>query len=220
MTEQNLDSNHSSAAKLIGTKLDERYEILSVLGSGASSVVYKGKHLLLDQFVAIKVVQKDQLDTEKALQRFRTEATMLSSFTHPNIVRFHAFGSNSYCYYMVLEFVEGNTLAQILKSKTALSVDEAMTSILEICEGLSYAHSKGVIHRDLKPANVIFTESNNGATTSKILDFGILKRMGNDQSLTNTGMILGSANYMSPEQCLSKELDARSDIYAMGCLIY
>ncbi|MBX9724696.1 MAG: serine/threonine protein kinase, partial [Candidatus Obscuribacterales bacterium] len=212
---------NQDADKLVGARLQNRFDIISILGTGASSTVYKANHLLLDQLVAIKVLHSVHSDSQQSQQRFQKEATVLNSFTHPNIVRFFSFGStDDGRNFMVLEFLEGKTLAEILKEKEALSMTEAMPIFKDICKGLSYAHEHDVIHRDLKPGNVINVSGENDKTLSKILDFGVVKTTREDLSMTKTGTLIGSANYMSPEQCSSKEIGKSTDIYSMGCLMY
>lgn len=206
---------------LIGTLLDEKLEIRSILGKGAHGIVYKAYHRLLDQFVAVKTLTADSTDSEKSEQRFLNEANLLSSFSQENIVRFHSFGKMADGrHYMVLEYLEGKTLAQLLTESKLLDTASAIEFFIQICSGLSYAHTKGVVHRDLKPANVMICQSKEGPI-AKLLDFGIFKELNSQkQGLTRTGAFLGSVNYMSPEQCKAAAVDARSDIYSFGCLAY
>lgn len=199
---------------------DIRFEIVALLGQGASGIVYKAKHLVLDKIVAIKIL-KPELVSEGSAQRFRNEAVLLSSFDHPNIVGFRSFGCTAAgIHYMVLEYLEGETLSDLLKRHTTLAAPRAVQIFKEITAGLSYAHEKQVLHRDIKPSNVmIFCDE--GKEAVKLLDFGIFKAIvESDQNLTKTGQLLGSTNYMSPEQCRGTELDVRSDIYSLGCLMY
>jgi len=205
---------------LIGRQIDGRYLIISLLGSGASGRVYKAKHILLDGFVAIKLLSASLLPSESDVQRFQKEAAVLNSLLHPNIVKFLAFGNaDKLGHYMVLEFIEGETLAARLQRCRIFSTEQASAIFLDICSALEFAHSHGVLHRDLKPANIILVSD--AEVHAKLLDFGIFKDMGShSQNLTKTGTLLGSANYMSPEQCRSEKLDLRSDIYSMGCVMY
>lgn len=197
-----------------------KFQLQEVLGQGASSTVYKARHTLLDQDVAIKVFAKDFNEDSKAAERFKNEASLLSSFSHPNIPKFLAFGETEDGQpFMAFEYVQGRTLAaQIIDAP--LSENELLLVIVELCEALDYAHSRGIIHRDIKPSNVIM-ESLSETTVARLLDFGIFKNIADTkQKLTKTGFLLGSFNYMSPEQCKSQALDARSDIYSLGCLMY
>ena len=218
-----LSSSNLSADEELqaGTIFDGRYEILALSGKGAGGAVYKAKHLVLSQLVAIKIINPLLLDRESAVKRFQKEAVLLSSFEHPNIVRFHAFGrTGNGRYYIVLEFLEGKSLSEILQSGRVLPVDQALSLAKDVCHGLAYAHERGIVHRDIKPANIMVPGAD-GAGQAKIMDFGIYKEIDSpEQALTSTGQFLGSANYMSPEQCRGQSLDQRSDIYSLGCLIY
>ena len=213
MAEQRIDLTIE-----IGAIFEEKFEILSLLGRGGNGVVYKAKHVLLSQLVALKVMNPSSSDAAIAGQRFQREAALLSRLDHPNIVKIHSYGVlPDGRQYMALEYIEGNTLAAILEQDIALSGEHAVSIFEQICHGLEYAHLQGVVHRDIKPANVILGDDGK----AKILDFGIFKDLEvSNQSLTKTGIMLGSANYMSPEQCRRETLDARSDIYSLGCLMY
>ena len=206
---------------LCGSILDDKLEIRSLLGKGAHGTVYKAYHRLLNQFVAVKTLNANPDDPERAEKRFLNEANLLSGFSHENIVRFHSFGKMpDGRHYMVLEYLEGRTLEQVLQEKGVLCTALAVDFFMHICNGLSYAHAKGIIHRDLKPGNIMICKSNEGEQV-KLLDFGIFKELeSKNQALTRTGAFLGSMNYMSPEQCKLFPLDARSDIYSFGCLAY
>lgn len=202
----------------LGKLFEDKFEILSVLGRGANGVVYKARHLLLQTFVALKVINQNSSDPELAAQRFQKEATLLSSFDHPNIVKLHSYGVlPDGRQYMALEFVEGESLSEQIAKSGALEYSRAIAIFEQICGALSYSHSRGVVHRDIKPANVMLDADGK----ARILDFGIFKSLDNSsQSLTKTGYLLGSANYMSPEQCKQQDIDDRSDIYSFGCLMY
>ncbi|MBX9572818.1 MAG: serine/threonine protein kinase [Candidatus Obscuribacterales bacterium] len=214
MGEQKIDL----AVSEIGTIFEEKYEILSVLGRGANGIVYKAKHVLLSQLVALKIINESSSDREVAAQRFQKEAALLSSFDHPNIVKLNAYGLlPDGRQYMALEFVEGRSLSDLIERDGALECEPAIDIFLQICSGLEYSHERGAIHRDIKPDNVMIDID----SKAKILDFGIFKSLDpSSQSLTKTGYLLGSANYMSPEQCKQQELDQRSDLYSLGCLMY
>lgn len=215
-------TNAPSGDPLIGQVLDDKIEIQTLLARGASGSVYRGYHKLLDQLVAIKVLDKRYLSSEKSVQRFVNEAQILSTLANENIVKFFSFGQLAdERKYMILEFVEGKTLAQELldgplKESAALPIFE------QIAAALAYAHSKDVIHRDVKPANVMLSKKEGQSDWQvKLLDFGIFKAIQNEgQNLTQTGLALGSVNYMSPEQCKTQAVDARSDIYSLACLMY
>ncbi|MBX9689820.1 MAG: serine/threonine protein kinase [Candidatus Obscuribacterales bacterium] len=204
---------------LIGSILDGRYELQSILGRGAGACVYKAKHRFTEQLIAIKIEKAKAAHNEAGIQRFQQEASLLSRLKHENIVQFLAFASTSdRRQYIVMELLEGETLAALIKREGALSLERALPVFKGICAGLSYIHEAGIIHRDLKPSNIMLS-SEKGV---KILDFGIFRdlKQNESQALTQSGVILGSAAYMSPEQCRGGKVDARSDIYSFACLIY
>lgn len=206
---------------LSGLLIADKVEVLELIGKGGCGSVYKGYHRLLDQHVAIKVLNHDSSNSSISEERFKSEAQVLSTFSHENIVKFYAFSNlPDGRSYMLLEYLEGKTLADLLKETGYLSQERAFPIFIQVCQALVYAHERQIIHRDLKPANVMLCSSGDNQT-AKLLDFGIFKAVqAGGQNLTQTGQILGSVNYMSPEQCLSKEMDERSDIYSFGCLMY
>ncbi len=194
-------------------KFANRYKILSKLGEGGMGVVYKANDPLLDKTVAIKVLSRKMSD--QAALRFQTEARATGMLNHPNIVTIMDFGvTEDQEPYMVMEYLEGTDLAKLIKRGTP-SRYRCLTMFEQILAGLLHAHERGIVHRDLKPSNVIV--SINGI---KIVDFGIAKILSSGQSLTLTGVPMGSPIYMSPEQARGEEPDERSDIYSLGCLMY
>jgi serine/threonine protein kinase len=200
--------------------IDEKYEVLSLLGKGGMCTVYKAKHLTLDRLVALKVLQRTLVRDEDALPRFKREAIAISGLDHPNIVKVFGFGVHGNAPFMAIEYLEGISLAELLKQEHRLSKERALPIFVQILDALSHAHERGVIHRDLKPSNVMLI----GSDQVKLVDFGIAKILpepGKElQKLTRTGEVFGTAVYMSPEQCRAEALDARSDLYSMGCLMY
>lgn len=207
---------------LVGTRIDSRFQIISLLGRGGYGRVYKAQHLLLEQLVALKILDAHLLESENAQQRLRNEGSALSELSHPNIVKFLAFGiTGDGSPYLVTEFLAGQTLAEVLKQKQALTAEEAIPLFKEICQGLEAAHQKGFVHRDIKPGNIMISQDGDKRSV-KLVDFGITFTDGSkNQKLTATGHLIGSSNYMSPEQCTAeRDLDARSDIYSLGCLMY
>lgn len=207
---------------LVGKVFAEHYEIISVLGTGGMSVVYKARHKLMDRIVAIKLLhgQSDQM----AVERFKQEAKAASSLSHPNIISVYDFGMSGTQAYLVMDCVEGTNLNDVLEREKHISVERAVPIFHQTCEGLEHAHKNGIIHRDLKPSNLCLVTGPDAVERVKIVDFGIAKLLsqhGKQQiQLTQTGEIFGSPMYMSPEQCLAQPLDARSDIYSLGCLMY
>jgi serine/threonine protein kinase/Tol biopolymer transport system component len=213
-----------------GTKLGP-YEIQSPLGAGGMGEVYRAKDTRLDRTVAVKILPSHLSDNPEAKQRFDREARAISSLNHPNICTLHDVGHQDGIDFLVMEFLEGETLADRLR-KGPLTTEQVLKYGIEICEGLERAHKSGVVHRDLKPANVMLTK-----TATKLMDFGLAKTAtagaslassltmtisgpSADQPLTAHGTIVGTFQYMSPEQTEGKEADARSDIFALGAVLY
>jgi Tol biopolymer transport system component len=213
-----------------GTKLGP-YEIQSPLGAGGMGEVYRAKDTRLDRTVAVKVLPGHLSENPEAKQRFDREARAISSLNHPNICTLHDVGHQDGIDFLVMEFLEGETLADRLR-KGPLPTELVLKYGIEICEGLERAHKSGVVHRDLKPGNVMLTK-----TGAKLMDFGLAKAIPGsvppvssltltasgpsaDQPLTAHGMIVGTFQYMSPEQTEGKEADARSDIFALGAVLY
>src|SRR6476659_5886737 len=194
-----------------------RYEILSELGQGAMGVVYKAHDPVLDRVVAIKTINlnlpKDELPEYEA--RFYQEARAAGGLNHPNIVTIYDIGKSERVAYMAMEFLEGEELRATLESGHPLPLSQAIDVIMQVAEGLAYAHERHIVHRDIKPANIMIVREG----LVKITDFGIA-RMRTNEVKTLTGMILGSPKYMSPEQVSGKRADTRSDIFSLGVVLY
>lgn len=207
---------------LIGTMVG-KYKILSVIGQGGMGVVYKAEQIVMQRLVALKMIRAGVKDSGVIL-RFQQEAKAISALNHPNIVTvYECTVSDDGTPYLAMEYVDGKTLAD---SDIRLNPEQSVDIFIQLCDALGHAHEQGVIHRDLKPGNIVFSSSpGNGAAVSvKILDFGIAKLLPSSGKqyleLTRTGQPIGSPSYMSPEQCRAEELDARSDIYSLGCVMY
>src|SRR6516162_7734651 len=192
-----------------------RYEIVGELGRGAMGVVYRAKDPTIGRTVALKTLRLDVhgLDTGEMVRRFQNEARAAGLLNHPNIVTIYDAGEQDGIFYIAMELIEGTTLHELLHEKHILAADEVVHLAHEICKGLDYAHSHGIVHRDVKPANIMITSR--GAV--KIMDFGIAKAGG---SVTSTGQVLGTPNYMSPEQVKGRPLDGRSDLFSFGVILY
>ena len=192
-----------------------RYEIVEELGRGAMGLVYKALDPTIGRTVALKTMRLDVhgLETEDMLRRFKNEARAAGVLNHPNIVTIYDAGEQDGIFYIAMEYIEGTTLHAVLAEKRVLAPEEVIELSRHLCKGLDYAHSNGIIHRDIKPANIMITT--NG--TVKIMDFGIAKAGG---GMTNTGQVLGTPNYMSPEQVKGKQLDGRSDLFSLGVILY
>ncbi|MFA6210045.1 MAG: serine/threonine-protein kinase [Candidatus Obscuribacterales bacterium] len=209
----------------IGKTFADRYIVESVLGLGGMSVVYKARHKLMDRTVAIKMLHNVLKQDVTALERFKLEAQAASSLSHQNVITVYDFGVTPDGEpFFVMDCLEGESLKDLIERKGRIAYDRALSIFKQICDGLEAAHKRGIVHRDLKPANVIVTKQEDGSEHVRLVDFGIAKMLKQDgreqQQLTKTGEVFGSPIYMSPEQCLGREIDARSDIYALGCLMY
>ncbi len=205
--------------------LADKYEILDVLGTGGMGVVYKARHLLMKRIVAIKMLHESLTANEVMRKRFEQEAQAISSLNHPNILTVYDFGiTEDNKPYLVVEFLEGTSLEEILNDEGAIGSDRVMHIFKQATSGLAQAHEKGIIHRDLKPGNIMLITTGDQPDFVKIVDFGIAKLVqeSTEQNigLTATGEVFGSPLYMSPEQCRGRKLDNRSDIYSLGCVMY
>ena len=196
-----------------GQKINDRYEVIKSIGEGAN--VYLAYDTILDRRVAIKVLRGDLSNDEKFVRRFQREALSASSLSHPNIVEMYDVGEDNGIYYIVMEYIEGVTLKQLIKKRGALTLSEAIDIMLQITDGISQAHDSYIIHRDLKPQNIMIKEDG----TIKITDFGIAMAL-NSTQLTQTNSVMGSVHYLPPEQASGKGSTIRSDIYSMGILFY
>lgn len=197
-----------------------RYEVVSRLGVGGMSVVYLAYDPKMDRHVAIKLLRTTGSQEEMVL-RFHREAKTASQLNHPKIIKIYDFGVDGDEPYMVLEHLEGDSLDEYLDKEGRLSWADTAEIVVQICEGMSNAHKNNVVHRDLKCSNIMLTGTRNPTDNLKILDFGIAKVTEvTDKELTQTGLLIGSPNYMSPEQGLGQDIDQRSDIYSLGCMIY
>ncbi|HEY9786530.1 MAG TPA: serine/threonine-protein kinase [Candidatus Obscuribacterales bacterium] len=213
------------AGELIGKVIDDKYEVVSLLGLGGMGAVYMARHKDINRVVALKVLLKHLVAEKRAKERFRQEAKAAGSLHHANLIAVHDFGFiNDEQPFLVMDYLDGESLEDILESSGALSAVRFLNIFVQVCKGLSHAHGLGLIHRDLKPSNVMIVKGEENEDIVKVVDFGIAKVLpqGDEkgQKLTKTGHVFGSPLYMSPEQCLGKPLDARSDIYSLGCLMY
>lgn len=210
--------------KLIGTIFAERYEILSVLGSGTSGVVYKARHRYMQKLVAIKVMHLELISDLSLLKRFRLEAAAASNLNHPNIIHVTDFGLSPDGHaFMIMEFHGGESLESLIFKNVSIPTKFVMEIFKQICDGLEHAHQYGIIHRDLKPSNVMVINFGTKDVLVKIVDFGTAKVSSTEPdraNLTSPGQIFGSPTYMSPEQCMGLTLAPSSDVYSMGTLMY
>src|SRR3954447_7146979 len=213
-THDTMDAR-SVSAQMIGTVLSGRYRLEAKLGSGGMSTVYLARDETLDRSVAIKVMHREMSEQADQLQRFRREARAVAQLSHPNVVAVIDAGEDGGYPYIVLEYVEGETLKQRIDRLGRLPVDEAAAYGIEIGRGLAAAHAQRLIHRDVKPQNVLIDSDGR----AKVTDFGIARSLESD-GLTKTGRVLGTTDYVAPEQAMGQPVDARCDIYSLGILLY
>ncbi len=198
-----------------GTKINDRYQIIKTLGEGGMANVYLAHDTILDRNVAVKVLRGDLANDEKFVRRFQREALSASSLSHPNIVEMYDVGEDDGQYYIVMEYVDGKTLKQVLKSRGHLSITEVVDIMLQLTDGMAHAHDAYIIHRDIKPQNIMILA--NGMI--KITDFGVATAL-NSTQLTQTNSVMGTVHYLPPEQAQGKGSTIKSDIYSMGIMMY
>src|ERR1051325_10718136 len=196
--------------RVIGT-----YEITEKIGEGGMGAVFNGKDTMLEREVAIKMLRPDFTRDAEIVERFRSEAITLAKLNHPNIATLHNFFRHQDDYFMVMEFVRGTTLEGLIKKNGALPADHAVHLFGQALEGIGHAHMMGIIHRDIKPANIMLTDKG----SIKVMDFGIARVLGTTR-MTRQGTIIGTVEYMAPEQIKGQDSDSRTDIYSLGILLY
>ncbi len=212
-----------------GELIAGKYQIIRVLGVGAMATVYLARHALCDELFALKMLNKEIIDNEEAKARFDREAKAISKLAHPNIVSLHDYGRTTQGNpYFVMDYLEGVSLLDMLSREKLLEQKRAVPFFRQISEAMAHAHAAGVVHRDLKPSNIVLVRKSDSAGSlteqARVVDFGIAKIVHsweeNEAKLTQDGEAIGSPAYMSPEQCRGIDLDHRSDIYSLGCIMY
>lgn len=198
-----------------GQKIGERYEIVKSIGEGGMANVYMAKDTILDRKVAIKVLRGDLSHDEKFIRRFQREALSVSNLSHPNIVEVYDVGEEDGQHYIVMEYIEGKTLKQLLQKRGSLTLSEVIDIMNQLTDGLAHAHDAYIIHRDIKPQNIMIQDDG----LIKITDFGIAMAL-NSTQLTQTNSVMGSVHYLPPEQANGKGSTIKSDIYSLGILMY
>jgi beta-lactam-binding protein with PASTA domain len=202
---------------LPGKHYGGRYEVKGSIASGGMAEVFVARDSMLDRLVALKLMHPEFARNEAFIERFRREAQAAASLNDPRIVAIYDWGSDAGTYFIVMEYVEGNTLAEIIKASGPLPISKAAKIAIDVLGGLHLAHLKGIVHRDVKPANIAITVGGQ----IKVMDFGIARAAHDGaMTVTQTGMVIGTASYFSPEQAQGKPVDARSDIYSVGIVLY
>lgn len=219
-----IEEQDKGPTAFLGKTIGGRYQIISFIGEGGMSFVYLVKHKALDKVMALKMMQPHHHQDADMIQRFKQEAKAVASLNHPNVVTIHDYGVTEEGFlFFVMDYLKGTNLSQLLKTDTRLNLRRSLPIFIQMCKALEHAHGKGIVHRDLKPSNIMLLDENNEDFV-KIVDFGIAKMMGEkedlDERITKSGEIFGSPMYMSPEHCMGRTLDARSDIYSMACVMY
>lgn len=208
----------------MGLILDGKYKLIASLGQGGMGSVFRAQRLHIGDEVAVKLLHRDLVREKQALERFRREARTAAMIRHPNVVSIYDFNDGTGEAYIVMELVRGVSLGNLLRREGRMPPERAVRLMLDICAGVGVAHRQGLLHRDLKPDNVIVAPPSHEEEeeTAKVVDFGLAKvRDASVQSaLTQTGAVLGTLYYMSPEQCNGEELDARADVYSLGAMLY
>ena len=197
------------------TVLGDRYELMDKIGEGGMASVYRARCRTLDRIVAVKILKEELLNDKSFVEKFNTEALSAAQLSHPNIVNVFDVGQQDQLYYIVMEYVEGKSLKELLDEESPLAVEMAVDIAIGICDGIHHAHSKGIIHRDIKPHNILITSDG----IVKVADFGIAQAI-SQKTITFGGNIVGSVHYISPEQAKGEAVGPASDIYSLGCVLY
>lgn len=198
-----------------GQRINDRYEIIRLIGEGGMANVYLAYDTILERNVAVKVLRGDLADDEKFVRRFQREAISASSLSHPNIVEMYDVGEDNGNFYIVMEYIDGKTLKQLIKKRGHLTTSEAVDIMCQLTDGLSHAHESYIIHRDIKPQNIMILEDG----LVKITDFGVAMAL-NASDLTQTNSVMGSVHYLPPEQAAGKGSTIKSDVYSLGIVLY
>jgi serine/threonine-protein kinase len=210
------------ADPLIGRVIDARYRVISKIGQGGMGAVYKVEHLAMGKIAAMKVLHPSLTQELDVMRRFRREAEAVSRLSHPNTVQVFDFGESHGSTFLVMELVRGEDLGSILRRDGPLPFHRVRPIVVQVCDALTEAHEIGIIHRDLKPENLLVSRTRDGRDVVKVLDFGLAKLRDTEElnQVTARGSLIGTPFYMSPEQIRSEDLDARSDLYSLGALLY
>ena len=214
----------AAASNLVGQVVADRYHIIKKLGEGGMGQVYLGEHVKMGRRSAIKVMNPQMVHDPDAVARFNREASNASRITHPNVCAIYDFGETpDGVIYLAMEFIEGEPLTDVIQRDGALAVPRAARIFQQVADALQAAHDLGIVHRDLKPDNIMVSRGRDGADVVKVVDFGIAKAVGGDeagQKVTKTGLVVGTPEFMSPEQLAGDKVDGRSDLYALALVFF
>src|SRR5467141_2774817 len=214
----------SPASDLVGQVIADRYHVVKKLGEGGMGQVYLAEHVKMGRRSAIKVMNPSMVHDPDAVARFNREASNASRITHPNVCAIYDFGETpDGLIYLAMEFIEGEPLTDLLEREGAIPVPRSTAIFLQTADALQAAHDLGIVHRDMKPDNIMLTRKKGGGDVVKVVDFGIAKAVGGDESgqkVTKTGLVVGTPEFMSPEQLSGDKLDGRSDLYSLALVFY
>jgi serine/threonine-protein kinase len=200
----------------LGEVIGGRYELEELVGSGGMSSVYRANDRMLERKVALKILHSRLGDDDEYVERFRREARAVAQLAHPNIVTVIDRGEDEGRQFIVFEYVDGKTLKELVDAQGPMPIDEVLSLGIGIASGLAFAHERGIVHRDVKPQNVLL----NGDGRAKVTDFGIARSLDVERGVTQTGTVLGTSNYIAPEQASGQPVDDRSDVYSLGVVLY
>lgn len=201
---------------MLGKVLSDRYELMEKIGCGGMAIVYKAKCLYLNRYVAIKVLRPELVDDEEFVLRFKHESRSVAGLSHPNVVSVYDVGEDNGIYFIVMEYVKGCTLKEYIKTQGKIEVTKAVAIAIKVARAIKYAHDNGIVHRDIKPQNILIGDDD----AVKVADFGIARTTQSTTITTSGSNILGSVHYFSPEQARGGYVDAKSDIYSFGVVLY
>src|SRR4051794_28422096 len=201
---------------MVGEVLADRYELEELVGTGGMSSVYRAHDRLLDRKVALKILHQHYSSDDDYVERFKHEARSVAALSHPNIVTVIDRGEHGGRQYIVFEYVEGETLKRLIERRGPAPVPNAIELGIQVARGLAFAHQQGLIHRDVKPQNVLL----NGDGRAKVTDFGIARSLNVQHGMTQTGTVLGTSDYIAPEQAQGQRVDEHSDVYSLGVVMY
>ena len=201
---------------MVGETVAGRYELEELVGSGGMSSVFKARDRLLERSVALKILHQHYTEDAEYVERFRREARAVAQLSHPNIVTVIDRGEDEGRQFIVFELLEGRTLKEVLDEEGRLPVRRALQLAIQVARGLAFAHENGLVHRDVKPQNVIL----NGDGRAQVTDFGIARSLDVERGVTETGTVLGTSNYIAPEQASGEPVDRTTDVYSLGVVLF